>query len=100
MMPASRSAFAVPPVDKISAPRAVRPWAISTTPVLSETLINARFMLDMGALLENDWRLGRDGRRIANDGLKFNTPAFPGALLRAGLRPTVMIRCHSSDACG
>src|SRR5207249_9349579 len=40
---ASRRIFAVPPVERISAPRAASPRARSTTPVLSETLINARF---------------------------------------------------------
>src|SRR6476646_11247879 len=40
--PASRSAVAVPPVERISTPSAVSPLAKSTTPVLSETEISAR----------------------------------------------------------
>src|SRR5437773_6171979 len=42
-MPASRNVLAVPPVERISAPSATRPRARSTTPVLFETLTNARF---------------------------------------------------------
>src|SRR4029079_12702884 len=55
--------LAVPPVDRISAPSAASPFARSTTPVLSETLINARFMLAMRQLVAstrvNDERRGR-----------------------------------------
>src|SRR5262249_1229204 len=40
--PASRSASAVPPVERISTPSAARALAKSTTPVLSETEISAR----------------------------------------------------------
>jgi hypothetical protein len=39
----SVSNLKVPPVDKISTPCALSAWANSTIPVLSETLINARF---------------------------------------------------------
>jgi hypothetical protein len=42
VIPLSRSNLAVPPVDKISTPAFASAWANSTTPVLSETLINAR----------------------------------------------------------
>jgi hypothetical protein len=40
--PASRIAFAVPPVERISTPAAARPFARSTMPVLSETEMSAR----------------------------------------------------------
>src|SRR5215831_6089823 len=40
--PAAASVRAVPPVDRISRPAALRPRASSTTPVLSETEISAR----------------------------------------------------------
>src|SRR3954466_6159078 len=40
--PASRSAAAVPPVERISTPRPARPRAKSATPVLSETETSAR----------------------------------------------------------
>src|SRR5215213_10775512 len=40
--PASRSAVAVPPVERTSTPSAARPLAKSATPVLSETEISAR----------------------------------------------------------
>src|SRR5207253_11398651 len=41
--PGARSIFAALPVERLSAARAVGPRARFTTPVLSETLINARF---------------------------------------------------------
>src|SRR5215218_11344236 len=41
-IPASRSAVAVPPVERISTPSAASPLAKSATPVLSETEIRAR----------------------------------------------------------
>ncbi len=40
--PASRSALAVPPVERISTPSVARPLAKSTSPVLSLTLMRAR----------------------------------------------------------
>src|SRR3954451_14558500 len=40
--PASRSAVAVPPVERTSTPSAASPFAKSATPVLSETEISAR----------------------------------------------------------
>src|SRR6476646_6865326 len=40
--PASRSAVAVPPVERISTPSAASPLAKAATPVLSETEISAR----------------------------------------------------------
>src|SRR5262245_64182638 len=40
-MPASRRAAAVPPVERISIPRAARAFAKSVTPVLSETETSA-----------------------------------------------------------
>ena len=42
--PASRRAFAVPPVEMSSTPKAVRTLANSTNPVLSVALSNARRM--------------------------------------------------------
>ena len=41
-IPASRSAAAVPPVERISTPSSASPLAKSATPVLSETEISAR----------------------------------------------------------
>ena len=41
--PASRIALAVPPVERSVAPTSTNPFANSTTPVLSDTLINAWF---------------------------------------------------------
>ena len=48
-MPASFSARAVPPVDRISTPRAASARAKSTRPVLSETEIRARSILGAAA---------------------------------------------------
>src|SRR5262245_58974924 len=42
--PASRSALAEPPVDRISTPRPARYWPNSTSPALSDTEISARPM--------------------------------------------------------
>ncbi len=44
---ASRSAFAVPPVDSISTPIFLSFLANWTTPVLSDTLMSARCILDI-----------------------------------------------------
>src|ERR1043166_2649787 len=43
-MPAARSISAVPPVERIAIPKALKPRANATTPVLSETLISACLM--------------------------------------------------------
>jgi hypothetical protein len=45
-------------VDNTSAPRAAKPLAISTTPVLSETLISARAMLAMMNSFNYGYRVG------------------------------------------
>ena len=44
--PAASRALAVPPVDSTSKPRATSSLANSTAPVLSDTLINARFFIN------------------------------------------------------
>src|SRR6478609_1696145 len=53
--PASRSAAAVPPVERISTPRAARPLAKSPTPVLSETETSARRTLTAPLLTVSVW---------------------------------------------
>src|SRR5882672_2054718 len=52
--PASRSAAAVPPVERISTPRPARPRAKSATPVLSETETSARRTLIAPSLTVSD----------------------------------------------
>src|SRR3569832_311202 len=46
-MPLSRNSLAVPPVESISTPRALKARAKSTMPVLSDTLMRARWMAVM-----------------------------------------------------
>src|SRR3990167_5430446 len=75
--PASRKVLAVPPVDRISVPRAANPLAMSTIPVLSETLINARFTPAIACsplLRELTIRPLKSGARITD-----TFPKFQGA---------------------
>src|SRR4051812_14624433 len=53
--PASRSAAAVPPVERISTPSPASPLAKSPTPVLSETEISARRTVTAPSLTVSAW---------------------------------------------
>src|SRR5690606_23203875 len=72
----SRSSFQVPPVERISTPRALSSRAKSTTPVLSETLISAR----------------RTGRRVV-----WSVIAIPSGLIK-GLQQAVLLELLAQGA--
>src|SRR5215210_647288 len=67
--PASRSCAAVPPVETSSTPRAARPRANSTTPVLSDTDSSARRIRTSPGCVTSDPPSGRDdsGSRLHPD---------------------------------
>src|SRR5258706_14339516 len=82
-MPQSLSSLAVPPVDIIATPKAVRPRANSASPVLSETLISAVLM----TLMKHDRGL-KDPRSLNASRLMQNPlgAAFARKVLRCKAR--------------